>query len=100
MIWRPVIGFPAYEVSDIGLVRTKLGKVRIAWVRNQNGRRVRLVRNGIFHDKRVNVMVLEAFIGPRPATCYRCAYKDGDKTNFHAKNLRWARRVPASVSDR
>jgi HNH endonuclease len=93
MIWYPVVGFPAYEISDTGLVRTKLDKVRVAPVRNQGGRRVRLIRNGRASDKRVNVMVLEAFVGPRPSLSHRCVYVDGDKTNLRPDNLRWARRT-------
>lgn len=93
MIWRPVIGFPAYEVSDTGLVRTKVGRVRVLSVKNQGGQRVRLVRDGRAYDKRVNVMVLEAFVGPRPSLSHRCTYVDGDKANLRPDNLRWACRT-------
>jgi len=92
MIWRTVVGFPAYEVSNTGLVRTKLEHARLNSVRNQGGYRVRLVRAGKIHDKRVNVIVLEAFVGPRPSSKYKCVYVDGKKQNNSADNLLWVRR--------
>lgn len=91
MIWLPVVGFPAYEVSNTGLVRAKLGRVRLTPARNQKGFRVRLIRAGRAHDKRLGVVVIEAFVSPRPSLSHKCTYRDGDKTNFHAKNLRWAK---------
>jgi hypothetical protein len=92
--WRSVVGFPAYEVSSTGIIRTKIGHVRLTSARNQGFQRVRLVLNGKHYDRRVNVVVLEAFIGLRPSPRHRCRYKDGDKTNFRANNLEWALRVP------
>ena len=97
MIWRSVVNFPAYEVSDEGLVRTKLGKTRIAAVKNQGFQRVRLIRDGRAYDRRVNVVVLLAFVGPRPSLRYRCEFLDGDRTNMNAKNLCWALRVPKPI---
>ena len=97
MIWRSVVDFPAYEVSDEGLVRSKLSGLRIAAVCNYGFRRVRLIRDGKQHDRRINVIVLEAFVGRRPSLRYRCKFIDGDKTNLRAKNLQWVMRVPPRV---
>ncbi len=93
MIWRAAPGFPAYEVSSTGLVRTKLGKVRLAFVWNQGHLRVRLVKDGRAHDKRINVLVLETFVGPRPTSMHKCVYLDGNRTNTRAQNLKWGRRI-------
>jgi hypothetical protein len=97
MIWKPIIDFPAYEISNEGLVRSKLSGLRIAAVRNYGFQRVRLIRDGKAHDRRINVLVLEAFVGRRPSLRFRCVFLDGDKTNMHVKNLRWALRVPPRV---
>jgi hypothetical protein len=97
VIWKTVVDFPAYEVSNEGLVRSKLSGLRIAAVRNYGFQRVRLIRDGKAHDRRVGVVVLEAFVGRRPSLRYRCVFLDGDKTNMRVKNLRWELRVPPRV---
>jgi hypothetical protein len=103
VIWRTVIDFPAYEISNEGLVRSKLSGLRIAAVANYGYKRVRLIRDGKAHDRRVNVLVLETFVSRRPSLRYRCKFLDGDKTNMNVKNLRWARvpeRVPQMTGTR
>jgi len=97
MIWRTILDFPAYEVSNEGLVRSKLTGLRIAAVANYGFQRVRLIRDGKAHDRRVGVVVLEAFVSPRPSLRYRCTFLDGDKHNANVKNLRWELRVPPRV---
>lgn len=97
MIWKTIVDFPAYEVSNEGLVRSKLSGLRIAAVRNYGFQRVRLIRDGRQHDRRINVIVLEAFVGRRPSLRYRCKFVDGDKTNSKVSNLRWEMRVPPRV---
>lgn len=93
--WLPIDGHPDYEVSDLGRVRSwKNGK----WGRRPAPRLLMqsLTRSGYL---RVNLdnsvvrfihqLVLEAFIGPRPAGT-ECAHGNGDPLDNHLSNLRWA----------
>ncbi|WP_082971208.1 NUMOD4 domain-containing protein [Mycobacterium sp. 852002-51971_SCH5477799-a] len=101
--WRPVRGFEGlYEVSDQGRVRS-LDR----WVAGRSGRRqfmtgrikslpklkqgypvVHLVKDGRATTKTVHTVMLEAFVGPRPAGHVGC-HNDGDPSNNRLTNLRW-----------
>jgi hypothetical protein len=99
--WRPVVGYEGfYEVSSDGRVRSldrviidALGRTRrlkgqlLTPVPNQK-------RGGYYYvsigpvSRRVNVLVLEAFRGPRPEGTVGC-HNDGYETNNVTFNLRW-----------
>lgn len=51
--------------------------------------RVSMSHNGNRKDGLVAIMVLEAFVGPRPAGMV-CAHNNGVNTDNRASNLRWA----------
>lgn len=102
--WRPVRGFEdRYEVSDHGRVRSvdRLLKCRGDGVVRHRGRilsqtasngypRVALgVGGGDSVRARVHVLVLEAFVGPRPEGM-EARHLDGDRTNNRVGNLRWS----------
>lgn len=97
--WRPVRDYPAYEVSNLGRVRSMKPKggfgrrpesprlmvlkvcttgYREVGLRNQDGRRYMLVHS----------LVLEAFVGPRPHGM-QCAHEDGNRENNVLENLSW-----------
>jgi uncharacterized membrane protein len=97
--WRAVVGFPGYEVSDLGRVRSldridsrsrKLKGRILKQFRDGDDRYpfLRLSRDGNAATIRVHVLVLEAFTGPRPAGFDAC-HNDGDKLNNTLANLRW-----------
>ncbi len=73
--WRDVVGFPSYEVSDLGRVRRrKTGRILKAFptCRSKDplkrvGRTVDLSEDGIVESVTVHALVAAAFIGPRPA---------------------------------
>ena len=102
--WRPIAGWPGYEVSDQGRVRSWKwpGKDR-KWVADY-GRGARILsqetRNGygsvLLSDisrgnrhESVHVLVLETFIGPRPEG-HQAAHNDGNRSNCRLSNLRWS----------
>lgn len=92
---RPVPSNPAYEISESGDVRM-IGKT--AWLRPCRLQRggylaVSLQANGKGHTRVVHKLVAEAFLPPRPSHNYQIAHRDGDKTNNHHSNLRWATRA-------
>jgi hypothetical protein len=97
--WRAVEGWPGYEVSN-------LGRVRSSWVhgvaRHCNGPwkvlnlptpnpgypRATLCGNGRRRYVRVHVLVMELFVGPRPDR-HEINHKDGNKTNNRTDNLEY-----------
>lgn len=89
--WRPIPGFPDYEVSDTGLVRShKRKSPHILGTSKQPNsyRQVALRRNGQTHVRKVGRLVLLAFRGPCPEGCEMC-HNDGNPVNDHLDNLRW-----------
>ena len=99
--WRPIEGFPGYEVSSFGQVRSfrpingKGPLKEIPRLLNQDYpkgkkyRRVALCNEGRTFHFPVHKLVLIAFHGPRPHPDYDCCHNDGDAENNHATNLRW-----------
>ena len=97
--WRPIVGFPAYEISDFGRVRSylRLGTKRKLWT-EPVGLSVCISNNGykfiVFpdHDSRkrkyIHRLVLESFLGPCPAGMEAC-HNNGDRTDCRVDNLRW-----------
>lgn len=96
--WLPVVGWEGfYEVSDQGRVRrVDTGKIRKCVQAGCRYRAVKLCRPGRIERKYVHVMVLEAFVGPRPDG-YETDHLDFDTTNNRLTNLRW---IPASMNRR
>jgi hypothetical protein len=102
--WRPIQGFEgSYEVSDQGNVRSMQrmarccgGALRTVDARvlkpgfNRHGyAQVGLCRGSektVY--RRVQRLVLEAFVGPAPEGC-EAAHRDGNKKNNKLLNLRW-----------
>ena len=105
--WLPVVGWELlYEVSDHGRVRNaygirgRIGGFIIAATPNEGGYlRVRLnAGHRSYSWKRVHLLVLEAFIGPRPSGMEGC-HGDGDQENNYFGNLRWDTHL-ANMEDR
>lgn len=106
--WLAIPGYPGYEVSDHGQVRSLDRDVRSKWGSTKRIRGLtlsqRLVggsgdcgryhacvlyREGKRRSVSVHVLVLETFIGPRPDGMVGCHWDD-DPNNNHLENLRWA----------
>lgn len=89
--WRSIPGFPGYEVSNTGLVRSyKQGKPRILKANKHSAgyRQVGLRKNGKTYVSLIGHLVLLAFQGPCPEDCEMC-HNDGNAINDHLDNLRW-----------
>lgn len=104
--WLPVPGYPGYEVSDQGRVRSLDREVRSRWgtpktlkgrilaqvmVGGTDGRyhACTLFRDGNRKQTTVHVLVLETFVGPRPAAGMHGCHRDDDPANNRLKNLYW-----------
>ena len=103
--WRPVVGFEGiYEVSRLGSVRSvdrlvrrkrdsrpffRRGQLITERVSAQGVHYVSLRRgDGRTHNRTLAVVMLEAFVGPRPPGMVCCHYDD-NKANNTLENLRW-----------
>lgn len=105
--WLPVPGYEgAYEVSDLGYVRSLERRVRL--VTRQAGETTRLVRERILrpgstrsghvsvaigkgNSRLVHQLVLEAFIGPRPEDC-EVLHLNHDPADNRLVNLKYGTR--------
>jgi hypothetical protein len=109
--WLPVVGYPSYEVSELGQVRSvdrvKVYESRdhysgktITVTRHHRGRLLRPGPKGSGHltvvlgrgnTRTVHRLVLEAFVGPCPPGCESRHYDDNPANN-RLTNLRWGTR--------
>jgi hypothetical protein len=102
--WRPVPGFPNYEVSSEGRVRsldhvvwggpragfyTKKGRMLRPGAASHNYPTVVLGRG---NTRTVHSLVAEAFIGPYPPG-QEVRHKDGDRSNPRLENLEYGTRA-------
>lgn len=104
--WRAIPGFPGYDVSDEGQVRsyhrrrTGIGASNGWFIDNvpvcllqpaiqpSGYLFVNLARDSKRFTYRIADIVLLAFVGPHPKGLDIC-HNDGDKTNNHLSNLRY-----------
>jgi hypothetical protein len=103
MQWRIVPSFPIYEVSENGDLRrlTSRGSrpagFQLTPRRNVGGYlEYVLTIDGVTMKRRVHRLVAETFIGPQPSSRHQVAHGDGNQSNNHYSNLRWA--LPAENS--
>jgi hypothetical protein len=94
--WRPVYGLDGYEVSDLGRVRSLRGKAHSSpkilkpYVNGKGYHMLSLVEcNGSHRNHFVHVLVLEAFVGPRPDNMQCRHFPDPTPTNNALVNLQW-----------
>lgn len=104
--WKPISGYPMYDVSSYGRVRS--------WTDNKQRRlkdphllspgldghgypMVVLCANGRSKSLGIHRLVLTAFVGPRPPG-KECCHADGSRTNNRLNNLRWDTRT-ANILD-
>lgn len=83
--WKPIEGWPGYEVSDQGRVR-RGSRIKATDPDRKGYLRVKLWRDGKAKNRLVHGLVATAFIGPRPAGSI-CRHADGDSQNNTSKNL-------------
>lgn len=105
-IWKSVLDYEGfYEVSDLGRVRSVARSVSRGLGRSGVQRRIsvlltpsvsakgylrlQLCKNGICKKYHVHVLVLEAFVSPRPLDLEGC-HRNGNQLNNEVGNLKWA----------
>jgi hypothetical protein len=92
--WLPIPDHPGYEVSDQGRVRSyrdrqghRQAEPRILAPLTVKG--YQQIKLGRAHQMKVHVLVLMAFVGPRPRGMQAC-HRGDDPSNNALSNLRWA----------
>lgn len=93
-IWKRIIGYKGYEVSNMGRVRSSFGRgdeYRMLKQGYGDGRycQVVLMKDGVPMTKRVHRLVGETFL-PNPENKPQIDHIDGNYLNNNADNLRWA----------
>jgi hypothetical protein len=92
--WKPVVGFEGrYEVSDLGRIRSlqfrSVGGLSLMKpTKNYAGYHVISLGSNPKRQFRLHVLILEAFVGPRPTGMHGCHGRD-DKDDNRLVNLRW-----------
>ena len=90
--WRQVVGFPDYKVSSTGQIcgsRVYAFGPRVLRAYQVGPYlMVGLYKGSLLAKRLVHRLVLEAFVGLRPAGM-QCRHIDSDPTNNRLENLRW-----------
>ncbi len=89
--WRPVVGFETkYVVSDAGRVANVARRRLLKQFVDASGYYRLGLRDadGVRRNRRVHVLVAEAFHGPRPSG-FVVRHLDGDSLNNRQDNLAW-----------
>lgn len=92
-VWRSVIDFDWYDVSDYGRIRSwsgrkTLGRIMVPRTDRYGYLRINLRQNGRTFTKSVHSIVAEAFL-VRDEEGLQVNHIDGDKTNNSVENLEW-----------
>jgi len=103
-IWKPIPGFPGYDVSDHGNVRSYYRRSYLGWVLANTPQRilrpsinggyfqVNLWDDGQKHHYLIHQLVLMVFVGPCPPD-YESRHLDGNRAKNYLSNLEWGTRV-------
>lgn len=87
--WKAIAGFEGvYAVSDLGRVRNASGRV-LTPVKHVGGyRQAHLYLGGVRSAATIHGLVLEAFVGPRPAGA-QAMHLNHDRADNRLVNLAW-----------
>lgn len=89
-LWRPIRGFPNYEVSSRGQIRRVHSNRILKQMTNPHGYRViNLYKSGVMKQLKVHRLVCTAFYPNRDAKPY-VDHIDNNRTNNQITNVRWS----------
>lgn len=93
-IWKPVIGFDNYEVSNFGrikIIKSKLLRIKVPKIKklrpDKNGYlKLNVWKGGVGFYRSAHRLLMAAFVGESELLV---DHKDGNVTNNHIDNLRY-----------
>jgi hypothetical protein len=86
-VWKDVVGFEDYEISNTGRIRTKPKELKPK-ISKQGLLEISLCKNNKRSGKMLGRLVCEAFLGKELTKDDVVIYLDGDKTNCSFDNLK------------
>lgn len=90
MQWKTINGYPNYEVSSTGLVKSVRYNRLLKGSKNDSGYEyVNLIHNRIKKTTAIHKLVMEHFGPEKPSEQMIIDHKDGNKINNHIDNLEW-----------
>lgn len=89
-IFLPIEGYPKYQISNLGRVKSIVGKEKIlkTWI-NKRYYSVSLMKDKVQKNHLVHRLVAQAFI-PNPENKPEVNHVDGNTKNFNISNLEWS----------
>jgi hypothetical protein len=100
-VWKPVVGYEHYEVSNLGRVRSQtyvnsygrrvVGRVLSLSLSTSGHPKVTLYKDNTKRTEKVHQLVLNAFVGPCPPG-QECRHEDDVPSNNCLSNLSWGTR--------
>lgn len=93
-VWKDVVGFDRYQVSNEGRVRSLKGRIKILKQSNhhQGYKHLNICQDGKQHKIKVHRLIAKAFL-PNPTNLEQVNHKDGNKANNNVSNLEWCSRT-------
>lgn len=90
-IWRPILEFTNYDISNLGRVYNNKARMMMSTSQNNHGHtKITLTdHRGVRHTRSVALLVAEAFVEAPNLLCDQVVVLDGDLTNLRADNLAW-----------
>jgi len=105
--WKSVPGFPRYEVSSLGRVRSQVDSARYGhgWLIKSPVRSNKGLIIGLTGEKTTTIslqrLVAIVWCGPPPTAKHKwVAFKDGNHENYSAENLEWTDVSPSRGKQR
>lgn len=86
--WKTIPDFPNYEALKSGRVRSKYKELK-QYLNPYGYMTVNLHKDGKQYNRRVHRLILQTFNPTNDSSLLGC-HKDGDRTNNHLSNLKWA----------
>ena len=94
-IWKPIVGYPNYQVSSLGNVRNARA-IMLTHKRRGKYLAVELYHQGCGRFFNIHTLVLTAFVGKRPIGMESC-HNNGDEHDNRLTNLRWDTRLGNAI---